>query len=189
MAGSSIISKTTDMVISGREVEEQRVNYVCVLALVDVTAPRSLAIPVRDAFDPRLPTSEVRVVAADSFTDLLAPSIPDVCVAVMGRDSANVAAGVTELAAAGVPVALVVESALDAPRLHLGETDIHEAKTHFLGEGLDDGGFAHTGRTPHHHRGKGRRKILVCLNTFKRRTKDVLQLVRVNHIMRIYCHI
>lgn len=122
MAGSSIISKTTDMVISGREVEEQRVDYVCVLALVDVTAPRTLALPVRDAFDPRLPTSEVRVVAADSFTDLLAPNIPDVCVAVMGRDSANVAAGVTELAAAGVPVALVVESALDAPRLHLGET-------------------------------------------------------------------
>ena len=98
MAGSSIISKTTDMVISGREVEEQRVDYVCVLALVDVTAPRSLAIPVRVAFDPRLPPSEVRVVEADSFTDLLAPNIPDVCVAVMGRDSANIAAGVTELA-------------------------------------------------------------------------------------------
>ena len=122
MAGSSIITKTTDMVISGREVEEQRVDHVCVLALVDVTAPRSLAIPVRDAFDPRMPTSEVRVVAAGSNTDLLSPTIPDVCVAVMGRNAAGIASGVTELAAAGVKVALVVESALDAPRLHLGQT-------------------------------------------------------------------
>lgn len=122
MPGSSIIAKTTDMVRSGREVEERRTDYVCVLVLVDVTAPKTLAIPVRDAFDPRMPTSEVRVVAAGSKRDLLAPTLPDVCVAVMGRDEDAIAGGVCELAAAGVPVALVVESALDVPPLRLGET-------------------------------------------------------------------
>lgn len=122
MTGSSIINQTTDLVISGREMEERRCDYVCVVALVDVTAPRSLAIPVRDALDPRLPTSEVRVVAAGSGTDLLAPTIPDVCVAVLGRNAQAVSAGVCELAAAGVPVALVCESALDAPKLPLGAT-------------------------------------------------------------------
>ena len=125
MAGSSLITQTTDMVLSGREMEERRCDYVCVVALVDVTAPHSLAIPVRDALDPRLPSSEVRVVAAGSNTDLLAPTIPDVCVAVLGRNAQAISAGVCELAAAGVPVALVCESALDAPRLPLGETAAH----------------------------------------------------------------
>ena len=122
MAETSIISKTTDLFISGREMEERRCDYVCVTAFVDVTAPRSLVIPVRDAFDPRQPSSEVRVVAAGSGVDLLAPTVPDFCVAILGSNERDVSAGVCELAAAGVPVALVVESALDAPRLPLGQT-------------------------------------------------------------------
>lgn len=122
MANSSFISKTTDMVRSGSEMEERRTDYVCVLALVDVTAPKSLALPVRDAFDPHLPTSHVRVVSVGSGSDLLAPPIPDVCVAIMGKDEQGIAGGVCELAASGVPVALVVESALDVPVLPLGET-------------------------------------------------------------------
>lgn len=122
MAGSSIIATTGDMMRSGREVEERRCDYVCVLILVDTTAPKALALPVRDAFSPRLPTCDVHVVRAGSDVDLLAPPVPDVCVAVMGRDAASISAGVCEIAAAGVPVALVVESALDAPNLPLGET-------------------------------------------------------------------
>ncbi len=122
MATSSIISTTSDMMRSGNEIEERRTDYVCVLALVDVTAPKTLALPVRDAFDPRLPTSQVRVVAVGSGVDLLAPTLPDVCVAVMGRNAEEVADSVCELAAAGVPVALVVESALDVPPLPVGET-------------------------------------------------------------------
>lgn len=122
MASSSFITKTTDMVRSGNELEERRTDYVCVLALVDTTAPKSLVLPVRDAFDPRQPTSQVRVVPVGLGADLLAPTIPDVCVAIMGRDEQGVAGGVCELAAAGVPVALVVESALDVPVLPLGET-------------------------------------------------------------------
>ena len=118
MAGS-IITKTADMIQSGREAEERRIDAVCVLALVDVTAPRSLAIPVRDAFDPRLHTSEVRVVGVDRGVDLLSPYPPDVCVTVMGANASSVARDVTLLAEAGVPVALVVESALDAPPMRL----------------------------------------------------------------------
>lgn len=120
--GSSIITKTGDLLMSGREAEERRTDHVCVLAFVDKTAPRALALPVRDALDPRLPTAEVRVVGVGSGTDLLAPTIPDLCVAVLGRDTSGVSAGVCELAAAGVPVAIVAESALDVPALPLGAT-------------------------------------------------------------------
>lgn len=122
MAGSSIIATTNDLIRFGAEAEERRCDYVCVLALVDRTAPRAPALAVRDALDPRLPTSDVRVIGTGSDADLLAPTVPDVCVAVMGSDVTGISAGVCELAAAGVPVALVVESALDAPRLRLGET-------------------------------------------------------------------
>ncbi len=122
MSSSSIIAQTGDMVRSGQEFEERRCDYVCVLALVDTTAPKSLVLPVRDAFDPRLPTSDVRVMAAGSGADVLAPTVPDVCVAVLGRNASAIRAGVCELAAAGVPVAIVVESALDAIDLPLGET-------------------------------------------------------------------
>lgn len=122
MPGASIITQTTDVFQSGREAEERRCDYVCALVLVDTTAPRDLVLPVRDALDPRLPTSEVRVVGANSYRDLLAPTLPDVCVAIMGRDTSPVVSGVCELAAAGVPVAIVAESALDVPPLPLGET-------------------------------------------------------------------
>lgn len=122
MANQSLIAKTTDMVRTGQEVEERRCDYVCVLILVDTTAPRSLVLPVRDAFVPRMPTSEVRVRDVRSINDPLAPTVPDVSVVIAGRNEFDVAAKTTELAAAGVPVAMVVESALDAPKLALGET-------------------------------------------------------------------
>lgn len=122
MANQSLIAKTTDMVRTGQEVEERRCDFVCVLILVDTTAPRSLVLPVRDAFVPRMPTSEVRVRDVRSINDPLAPTVPDVCVVIAGRNEFDVAAKTTELAAAGVPVAMVVESALDAPKLALGET-------------------------------------------------------------------
>lgn len=118
----SIIIKANDLISSGRQAEERRQDHVCVLALVDTTAPRELAACVRDAFDPQLPTAEVRVVAAASGVDLLAPTVPDVCVAVLGTNADAISAGVCELAAAGVPVALVAESALDMPELPLGAT-------------------------------------------------------------------
>lgn len=122
MAGSSLIATTTDLVLSGRELEERRCDFVRVLVLVDTTAPKGLVLPVRDSLDPRLPTAEVRVFAAGSPADLLAPEPPDVCVAILGGEEEAVVAGVSELAAAGVPVALVCESALDVPGLPLGAT-------------------------------------------------------------------
>lgn len=119
---TSIITKTTDMIQSGREAEERRTDYICLLVLVDTTVPKTLALPVRDALDPRLPSAEVRVVGVHEGVDLLAPTIPDLCVALLGSDAQAVSAGVCELAAAGVPVAVVAESALDVPRLPLGAT-------------------------------------------------------------------
>lgn len=120
MASTSIITKTGDLIQSGREAERRRTDYVCVLALVDTTAPASLVLPVKDALDPRLPTADVRVVAAGTSTDLLAPPVPDVCVAILGNDAEGIAEDVCELACAGVAVAIVAESALDVPDLSLG---------------------------------------------------------------------
>lgn len=121
MAGS-IITKTADMIQSGREAEQRRTDAVCVLILVDVTAPRSLALPVKEAFDPRLHTAEVRVVGVDRGVDLLAPTPPDVCVVVMGSNGVSVARDVALLAESGVPVAIAVESALDAPAMSLTQS-------------------------------------------------------------------
>jgi len=124
MAKQSFISQTADVFRSGQEAEERRCDYVTVLALVDTTAPKSLVCPVRDALDPRLPTSDVRVVDASLNRHLLLPTKPDVCVALLGNNERDITDGVCELARAGVPVAIVVESALDAPALPLGESDI-----------------------------------------------------------------
>ena len=77
MAGTSIITKTGDMVSLGAARRRSAaLDYVCVLAFVDRTAPKTLALPVRDAFDPRLPSAEVRVVGVGSGTDLLALPFP-----------------------------------------------------------------------------------------------------------------
>ena len=117
---SSIIAKTGDMIRSGREAEERRTDYVCVLALVDTTAPASLVLPVKEALDPRLPSADVRVVAVRENADLPGAPVPDACVALLGNDGAALAAQVGILAREGVPVAIVAESALDVPELALG---------------------------------------------------------------------
>ena len=121
MAYSSFIAQTADVFRSGQEAEERRCDYVCVAAFVDTTAPRGLVLPVRDALIPRLPTADVRVVPVGKSSRLLVPTAPDVCIALVGRDGQAIADGVCMLAEAGVPVALVVESALDAPALPLSE--------------------------------------------------------------------
>ena len=120
MAVTSIITKTGDMIRSGREAEERRTDYVCVLALVDTTAPSSLVLPVKEALDPRLSTADVRVVGLGSSEDLLAAPLPDVCVAILGRDGYGIAHEVARIAQEGVPVAIVAESALDVPEMALG---------------------------------------------------------------------
>ncbi|MBP3892980.1 MAG: hypothetical protein J6D34_02950 [Atopobiaceae bacterium] len=123
MTNTSFIAQTADVFRTGQEAEERRCDYVCVLALVDTTAPRSLVLPVRDVLMPRLPTADVRVVGVGGSNSLLVPTKPDVCVALVGSDGRSVAKDVRELAEAGVPVALVVESALDAPTLSLSDDD------------------------------------------------------------------
>ena len=117
---SSIIARTGDMIRSGREAEERRTDYVCVLALVDTTAPASLVTPVKEALDPRLPTADVRVVAVGGNSDLPGVPLPDVCVAILGYDGVGIAEEVGVLAREGIPVAVVAESALDVPELALG---------------------------------------------------------------------
>lgn len=120
MPTSSFINRASDLVKSGRESEERRTDHVLILILVDTTAPRTLAVPVRDAFDPRLPGGEVRVHDVTHAYEWANMPLPDACVAICANNPRAVADEVTELALDGVPVAIIVESVLDAPRLSLG---------------------------------------------------------------------
>lgn len=122
MATTTLITRAADIVKAGRESEERRTDHVLVLILVDTTAPRELVLTVRDAFDPRLPGGEVRVHALGDKEQWAQMPDPDVCVTLVGSRTALVADEVTDLAFRGVPVALVVESVLDAPRLSLGSS-------------------------------------------------------------------
>ena len=120
MATTSLMNQASEIVKASRESEERRTDHVLVLILVDTTSPRSLVLPVRDAFDPRLPSGDVRVFAAGNRAAWERLPLPDVCVAIVGSRGAGIADEVSMLAQVGVPVAIVVESVLDAPRLSLG---------------------------------------------------------------------
>lgn len=122
MATTSIVSQAADMMRSGRESEDRRLDHVCVLVLVDTTVATQLALTVRDDFDPRMHTGEVRVYPTNEVRDFAYPNLPDVAVVLCGRDTMGVRDGVSAMAWAGVPVAVVAESALDVPSFPLGET-------------------------------------------------------------------
>jgi hypothetical protein len=122
MAESSLLIRANELVRTGREVELRRLDRIEVLCLVDTSAPRSLVLPIRDAFDPRLPGATVRVCALGEEGDLYA-RLPDVCVCVQGSQADAAALAACQLAIARVPVALVVESSLDVLDLPLDERE------------------------------------------------------------------
>ena len=85
--------------------------------LVDPEAPRQLVLAVREALMPVRPTSEVVVCPLEGAVPGV--ELPDVAIALVTSRSDTVA--ICAYARAGVPVALVVEGALEAPALSLEE--------------------------------------------------------------------
>lgn len=106
-----------DVVSSGRASLRGRDEHVCLRVLVDDAAPRELVSAVRELLLPERHNAEVRVCS------LRGPhpgtEAVDAVVALAGPDADT--AAIAAYVGAGVPVALVVEGALEAPALSLDE--------------------------------------------------------------------
>ena len=88
--------------------------------LVDLDAPRYLALAVRDALVPKTPTATVDVWPLGVQLDAI-DEAPDAAVVIPGASAADCAEAVRHMAGLGVPTCLVVPSAVDAPELGLGD--------------------------------------------------------------------
>lgn len=122
MATSSKLpmSQMAEVLESAREADRERLEHVEVAILVDSQAPRPIVISVRDALLPVHSNAAVRVQLLGEATLPLSPR-PDVCVVVAGGSDELVKQAASSAARQGVPVAIVSESVLDAPRPELPE--------------------------------------------------------------------
>ena len=111
------VGRVADVLSSGRASLRGRDEPVCLHVLVDDAAPRDLVRAVRDLLLPERPNAEVRVCSLRAPRPVTEPA--DAVVALAGPDSE--ASAIAAYAGAGIPVALVVEGALEAPRLALDE--------------------------------------------------------------------
>lgn len=84
--------------------------------LVDLDAPRYLALAVRDALVPKTPTATVDVWPLGVQLDAI-DEAPDAAVVIPGASATDCAEAVRHMAGLAVPSCLVVPSALDAPDL------------------------------------------------------------------------
>lgn len=88
--------------------------------LVDLDAPRYLALAVRDALVPKTPTATVDVWPLGVQLDAI-DEAPDAAVVIPGASATDCAEAARHMAGLGVPTCLVVPSAVDAPELGLGD--------------------------------------------------------------------
>ena len=88
--------------------------------LVDLDAPRYLALAVRDALVPKTPTAAVDVWPLGAQLDAI-DEAPDAAVVIPGASATDCAEAARHMAGLGVPTCLVVPSAVDAPELGLGD--------------------------------------------------------------------
>lgn len=84
--------------------------------LVDLDAPRYLALAVRDALVPKTPTAAVDVWPLGVQLDAI-DEAPDAAVVIPGASATDCAEAARHMAGLAVPSCLVVPSALDAPDL------------------------------------------------------------------------
>ncbi|OUO32701.1 DUF697 domain-containing protein [Olsenella sp. An293] len=106
-----------EVLASGRSALRGRDERVVVRVHVDPDCPREVALAVKGALVPERPGVVVEVLGLRQQAP--AGELPDVAVVLVGP--ASCAALVESYARAGVSVCLVVEGALDAPRLDLPE--------------------------------------------------------------------
>lgn len=111
------VGRMADVVSSGRAALRGRDERVCLHVLVDGAAPRELACAVRDLLMPERANAEVRVAPLAGAR----PGSEAVDAAVALTAPGGAADAIAAYAGAGVPVAVVVEGALEAPRLALDD--------------------------------------------------------------------
>lgn len=113
------IGNLLEVLSQGRDSRADASAPVRTCVLVDLDAPRYLALAVRDALVPKTPTATVDVWPLGVRLDSLG-EVPDACVVIPGHAAADCADAVRHMVGLGVPCAIVVPSALDAPEVELG---------------------------------------------------------------------
>lgn len=107
-----------EVLSQGRDSRADADEPVRICVLVDLDAPRYLALAVRDALVPKTPTAAVDVWPLGVRLDAI-DEAPDAAVVIPGASAADCAEVVRHMAGLAVPACLVVPSTLDAPDLGL----------------------------------------------------------------------
>lgn len=105
-----------EVLSQGRDSRADADEPLKICVLVDLDAPRYLALAVRDALVPKTPTAAVDVWPLGVRLDAI-DEPPDAAVVIPGASAADCAEAVRLMAGLVVPSCLVVPSALDAPDL------------------------------------------------------------------------
>ena len=109
-----------EVLSQGRDSRADADEPVRICVLVDLDAPRYLALAVRDALVPKTPTAAVDVWPLGVQLDAI-DEAPDAAVVIPGASATDCAEAARHMAGLGVPTCLVVPSAVDAPELGLGD--------------------------------------------------------------------
>lgn len=110
-------AQMADVIGSGRAALRGRDERVVLHVVVDADAPRDLAVTLRDALVAERLGGVVEVCAVGG--PLPSGDAPDAAMVLVG--SCDACAVVSSYARSGIPVAMIVEGALDAPELDLPE--------------------------------------------------------------------
>ena len=122
------LDKLLDVLKAARESDKRQAQPVGIAIHVCDGAPRTVVLAVKEAFLPHMPTATVNVTSSASS---VAPAgfEPDVCVVVPGTRDEETRVMARTFARLGVPMAFVVESAVDMPDLGLDEESSQLAST------------------------------------------------------------
>lgn len=113
--GSSVgLGNVFDLLSSARDARGAAGEPVRLCVLVDVDAPRELALAVKACLVPEAPGATVDVWPLGTRLDAIRV-LPDAALVVAGPVPADVASAASFFAGRGVPVGVVVASALDVP--------------------------------------------------------------------------
>lgn len=115
------LGNLVDVLTQGRDARARADEPVRLCVLVDLDAPRELALAVRDALVPRTATASVDVWPLGVRLDALGQA-PDAALIIPGSGARDCGQAMRELAGRGVAVGVVVASALDAPEVALDES-------------------------------------------------------------------
>ncbi len=120
-SGTMPMGHLVDMIGVAREADLERVEPVRVGVMVDAQCDRALVLAVRDALLPVHEGATLSISLLSDGAEATRASTWDLGIVIAGGSDAQVVRAVRTLAGQGVPVAVVAESALDAPDAGLSE--------------------------------------------------------------------